>query len=173
MDEFRFQLADLAEMHPRLLWPGIVAATSAVLSERQPNRPFHMQIEIQDIPGFGSSTGTFVLDSKGISNDHVLKLRRTFESTRLVKMAAIAIAGLGLHFAGNHEMMELAVRGTAADCLVDEARHRLEIAGRSRKSDFTTAWEERHQRLLARPNGGFFICVVEFETPFARLMFTE
>ena len=99
------------------------------------------------------------------------QLQRTYEAPRLVELAAIAIAGLGLYYGGGHEMRDVALRGSGADYLVDEAHHLLEVAGRSRRSDFGAAWQQRWQRLAGRPGSGFYVCVVEFETPAGRLAF--
>ncbi len=46
----------------------------------------------------------------------------------------------------------------------------LEVAGRSRKNDFSAAWNERWRR-LAEGSTGFYISVTEFETPASRLGF--
>src|SRR5262249_35811803 len=53
-----------------------------------------------------------------------------------IELAAIALAGLALYHGGGHEIVDVAVRGSGADYLVDAGRHLLEIAGRSRRSDF-------------------------------------
>jgi hypothetical protein len=47
----------------------------------------------------------------------------------------------------------------------------LEIAGRSRKSDFEAAWQQRLLRLAERTTNGFYLCVIEFETLTGRLLF--
>jgi hypothetical protein len=65
----------------------------------------------------------------------------------------------------------VAVRGTAADYLVDAARQSLEVGGRSQRSDFEAAWRQKWERLLSRSARGFYVCVVEFETPSGRLAF--
>jgi hypothetical protein len=86
-------------------------------------------------------------------------------------LAAIAIAGLGLYYGGRHEIRDVALRGSAADYLVDDANHFLEVAGRSRRSDLAIAWQQRWHRLSDQPNRGFYLCVAEFETPAGRLAF--
>jgi hypothetical protein len=96
---------------------------------------------------------------------------RTYEPFRLVELAAIAIAGLGLYHAGGHEIRDIALRGSGADYLVDEFNHPLEIAGRSRRTDFDVAWGQRWRRLSDCSAGGFYVCVAEFETPSGRLAF--
>jgi hypothetical protein len=87
-------LLDLTAMHPRLLWADIVAATVAVLSETHPHSPFPFVLIVQDLPGFGSAELQLAIDPFGIAPDHVNRLRRTYPSSRLVELAAIAIAGL-------------------------------------------------------------------------------
>jgi hypothetical protein len=69
--------------------------------------------------------------------------------------------------------MDIALRGTSADYLVDAASHHLEIAGRTRRSDFGTAWEQRRDRLKERSDAGYYVCVAEFETPAVRLGFVD
>ncbi len=101
----------------------------------------------------------------------MVRLRRTYEPSRLVELAGIAIAGLGLYHAGAHEIRDIALRGSVADYIVDEANHLLEIAGRSRRSDFSAAWQQRWQRLSEGRSGGFYVCVAEFETPAGQLAF--
>jgi hypothetical protein len=68
-------------------------------------------------------------------------------------------------------MVDVARRGSAADYLVDAARHHLEIAGRSRRRDLETAWEQKQPRLLERSQRGCYLCVTEFETFTGRLVF--
>lgn len=99
------------------------------------------------------------------------RLQRTYESSRLVELAAIAIAGLGLYHGGGHEIIDIALRGSAADYLVGESNHLLEVTGRSRRSDFRVAWQQRWQRLTDRIGRGFYVCVAEFETPTGQLAF--
>jgi hypothetical protein len=73
---------------------------------------------------------------------------------------------------GGHEIRDVALRGTGADYLIDEANHLLEISGRSRRGDFTVAWQRRWDRLQGQ-DGGIYLCVAEFETPSGRLAFRE
>jgi hypothetical protein len=91
-------------------------------------------------------------------------------SHRLVELAAIAVAGLALFCAGGHQIRDVSLRGTSADYLIDDERHLLEVAGRSRKKDFSAAWNERWRR-LAEGSTGFYVSVTEFETPASRLGF--
>jgi hypothetical protein len=166
-------LVDLTTMHPRLLWDDIIAATVAVLSETSAQPPFLFTLTMQELPGFGSAQLQLAIDPIGVATEHVHRLRRTYAPSRLVELAAIAIAGLGLYHGGGHEMRDVALRGSGADYLVDESNHLLEVAGRSRRSDFGAAWQQRWQRLTERMVGGFYVCVAEFETPAGRLAFHE
>jgi hypothetical protein len=59
-------------------------------------------------------------DPASVASDHVHRLQRTYEVSRLVELAAIAIAGLGLYYGGGHEMRDVALRGSGADYLVNE-----------------------------------------------------
>jgi len=145
----------LTTLHPRLLWDDILAATVAVLSETCPQSPFPFTLTVQDLPGFGSEQLRFAIDPVGVAADHVRRLQRTYEASRLVELAAIAIAGLGLYYGGGHEMRDVALRGSGADYLVDEVHHLLEVAGRSRRRDFGVAWQQRWQRLSERLESGF------------------
>ena len=69
--------------------------------------------------------------------------------------------------------MDVAIRGSSADYLIDAASNLLEVAGRSRASDFEPTWQKKWQRLSERTSRGFYVCVVEFETPKGRLTFAE
>jgi hypothetical protein len=165
------RLTDLTVMHPRLLWDEISAALLAVLNDGATQGPFPFELAVQDVPGFGGGVLRMALSDHGIPATHVARLRRTHEPGRLVELAGIAIAGVGLYHAGGHEIRDVALRGSAADYLVDEANHLLEIAGRSRRSDFGAAWQQRWQRLSDRIGGGFYVCVAEFETRTGQLAF--
>jgi hypothetical protein len=88
-------------------------------------------------------------------------------------MAAIAVAALGVYYAGGSEIHDVALRGMGADYMIGEAGHVFEVAGRSRRSDLQAAWDQRWQRLADRSERGFYLCVVEFETPAGRLAFGE
>jgi hypothetical protein len=164
-------LVDLAAMHPLLLWDSLVTAAAAVLGEAAAGPPYRFTLAVQDVPGFGSAELCLHLDPKGIRPDHVSRLRRTYEPSRLVELAAIVIAGAGLSFAGRHEIRDLAVRGSAADYLVDDARRHLEIAGRSRRVDMAAAWQQKCERLKAHQVSSVYVCVAEFESPAGRLAF--
>jgi hypothetical protein len=114
----------------------------------------------------------FAIEPTGVSPARVARIRRTYEAPRLVELAAIAIAGLGLYHAGGHEIRDVALRWSGADYIVDEANDLLEVAGRSRREDLTKAWEERWQR-LSECSSGVYVCVAEFETFTGRLGFRE
>src|SRR5579883_1509365 len=132
-----------------------------------------------DPPGDSECTGfrrwgiALLLDPASVPEERLVRVRRTYEPSRLIELTAIAIAGIGLHLAGGHEILDVAVRGSAADYLVDEARHHLEIAGRSRRSDMETAWQQKWRRLEDAQEGGCYVCVAEFESPAGRLAFAD
>jgi hypothetical protein len=169
--EVTVRLVELSAMHPRLLWDTIVTAAAAVLGGLSPSPPFVFPLTIQNVPGFGEGELRMYLDPVDVPADRLIRIRRTYEPSRLIELAAIAIAGIGLHQAGGHEILDLAVRGSAADYLVDEARHHLEIAGRSRRSDLEVAWQQKWRRLNETQRGGCYVCAVEFESPAGRLAF--
>lgn len=165
------RLSDLADMHPSLLWAETAAAAAAVLDSRGFPMPCQFPVDINNVAEFGTGRFNLEISRAGISADHVLRLRRTWDSPRLVELAAIAIAGLALFAAGGHQIRNVALRGTSADYLVDADCHLLEVAGRSRRTDFDAAWQVRWERLLACRSPGFYVCVCEFESPSARLAF--
>ncbi len=88
-----------------------------------------------------------------------------------VELATIAIAGLALHHAGNHEIRDIAFRGRPVDYLVGEEGYLLEVAWGTRRTDFAAVWGQKWDRLSEHVGSGFFVCVVEFETPAGRLWF--
>ena len=98
------RLVELTAMHPRLLWADIIAATVAVCSAAHQRAPFPLALAVQDLPGFGSAELRFTIDPVEVAPEHVSRLQRTYESSRLVELAAIAIAGLGLYYGGGHEV---------------------------------------------------------------------
>jgi len=167
----KLRLLDLANMHPCLLWGEIAAAAAAVLDQRGFHWPCPFPLEIENVPAFGSGRVILEISRAGISAEHVARLRRTWEPDHLIELAAIAIAGLALFAAGGHQIRDVALRGSSADYLVDGKGYLLEVAGRSRRSDFDAAWQTRWRRLSERPGSGFFVCVSEFESPSARLAF--
>jgi hypothetical protein len=166
------QLTDVAAFHPNLVWDEIVAAAVAVLCDNGTGAPIMLELSVENIPNYGTEKSRLMIEPSIVPTAHIHRLRRTFEPARLVEMAAIAVAGLALYYAGGHEIRDVAARGTAADYLVDDGETLLEIAGRSRRKDFAPAWRSRSRR-LSKTGGGFYLCVVEFETPFCRLAFVE
>lgn len=163
------RLTDLAVMHPRLLWGDIILAAMAVLRPHSPRGLLSFAFTMQDIPGFAQTSLTMAIEPAEASPALLDRVRRTYEPPRLVELAAIAVTGLAIHLAGGHEIRDVSLRGSAADYLVDEANNLLEIAGRSRRSDLESAWDQRWQRLGERLRHGFYVCVVEFETQTGRL----
>jgi hypothetical protein len=163
-------LLALSEMHPELEWQEMAAATVAVLEDRGLEAPFRFHLELIDVPGFGSERLNLAINRTGIPAERVARIRRTYEVSRRIELAAIALAALGLYHGGGHEILDIAVRGSGADYLVDGAHHLLEIAGRSRRADVEVAWQQRLQRLTERSRGGFYLCVIELETPTGRLI---
>ncbi len=165
------RLLDLPRMHPLLLWEPIIPATCIVFRQRGVEPPFRFVLSVEGVPGFGTEVLELRIDPAGVSEEVMDSCERTFEASRQIEFAAIAIAALGLHLAGTHELVDVARRESAADYLVDAARHHLEIAGRSRRRDLDTAWEQKQPRLLERSERGCYLCVSEFETATGRLMF--
>ena len=171
--EVSCRLVDLLELHPRLLWDTVILATHAVLLDRFQDRTHQINLDVRNVPGFGSSEMILSIDIAGIDVGRLARLRRTYETTRQVELASIAIAGLALHHAGNHEIRDIGIRGSAADYLVGEEGYLLEIGGRTRRTDFAVAWAQKWDVLSERAASGFFVCVVEFETPAGRLWFNR
>ena len=162
-------LLDQPRMHPLLLWRPIIPATCLVLRQRGMEPPSRFVLAVEDVPAFGTDVLELLIDPTGISTPLIERCQRTFEASRHIEFAAIAIAGLGLHMAGNHELVDVARRGSAADYLVDSARHHLEIGGRSRRRDLDAAWEQKQPRLLEHSERACYLCVSEFETFTGRL----
>jgi hypothetical protein len=115
---------DLASMHPRLLWEDIASALVAVLSNRS-DSDLRFHLLTQNVPGYESGALMLVIDPANIASAHVERVRRTYEQSRLVELAAIAIAGLSLYHSGRHEIRDVALRGSGADYLVDTPAGRL------------------------------------------------
>ncbi len=204
------KLADLLDLHPRLLWDTAILATQAVLLDRFHDRPPRISLDVRNAPGFGSGELVLSIDIAEIDDDRLALLRRTYEPIpfyaaekpqqpqakqgpaglarpsfkdtanaaaailrrlRQVELGSIAIAGLALHHAGNHEIRDIAFRGCAADYLVGEEGYRLEVAVVWRRTDFPAVWAQRWDRLREQVGTGFFVCALEFETPAGRLWF--
>ena len=153
----KLRLIDLPDMHPCLLWDDIIAAAVAVLDERGFSAPFRFSMDVQDLPGYDNVVIDFQILKSGVTSGQIGKVRRTYESHRLIELAAIAIAGLGLFAAGGHQIRDVALRGSSADYLVDEENYLLEVSGRSRRSDFQAAWDARWNRLSERSGSGFIV----------------
>jgi hypothetical protein len=169
--EVAARLAELGAMHPRLLWDEIVASTAAVLGDGAAP-PWALVSEVNSLPGCKDGPLRLMIDPAGVPMDRIARVRRTYDPARLVELSAIGVAGLLLHYGGGHVLQDIALRGTGADYLVDDSHYVLEIAGRSRRADFGAAWEQRIRRLESQGRG-YYLCVVEFETPAARLAFHE
>jgi hypothetical protein len=169
--EVASHLVELSTVHPRLLWDDIVAAAVAVLEQNTAPPPFRLELTIEDLPTYDDETLLLTILPDGVSPAHVTRLRRTYETSRLVEMAAIAVAGLAIFHAAHLEIRDIALHGSRADYLVGKGGHLLEVGGRSRRGDFGTAWREKWEHLKEHQGGGFFLCVVEFETPSGRLAF--
>jgi hypothetical protein len=169
--EVQASLDDLAACHPRLLWREITAAAAVVLMPHWQRAGFLLPF---DLSGVSSSAGdelVLKLGSPSFPEDQLDRVRRTYDPARLVELAAIAACGLALYHGGGHEIVDIAARGSGADYLVDAERYPLEIAGRSRKSDVAAIWSQKETRLSRRTRNGFYVCVVEFETPRGKLGF--
>ncbi len=111
---------------PELEWREIAAAT---VEDCGLEAPFQFQLDLIDVPGFGSESLRLLIDRRGIPAKHVARVRRTYEPSRRVESAAIALAGLGLYHGGGHEIVDVVLRGSGADYLVDASQHLLEVAG--------------------------------------------
>jgi len=166
----RVSLTALQAMHPQLLWNEIVVAVLVTASE---TRVVDVALEYQNVPGFGSDDVTLRIDTSGVSSAEVARVRRTYEHPRLIELAAIAVAGMALYHGSGHEIVDVSVRGTSADYLIDASRQLLEVAGRSSRGDFESAWKQKHARLDDRGQNNYYVCVVEFETPYGRLAYTH
>jgi hypothetical protein len=164
---------DLPILHPELSWDHMSAAAVSIFLERGAATPFGFELTVQDVPGFDDDLLKMKIDPGRIADSHVARVRKTYDRTRLIEMAAIALAGLGLYYSGGHVIYEVALRGSAADYLVDEGNYLLEIGGRSRTSDFASAWRIKWQQLLHKAGGDFFLVVAEFEQFTGRLAFKD
>lgn len=166
-----YRLLDLEWMHPQLWWDEIAIAAVAVLGRETQGHSVAVELETVDVPGFGTKHGILLIETTGFPQELLVRIEKTYEWPRLVELAAIAVTGLALYHSGGHEIVDVAVRGSGADYLTDDAQYPLEVAGRSRRSDFEIAWRQRSERLKRRLVGGGYVSVVEFQTPTARLGF--
>ncbi len=171
MKEVHCRLLDLPILHPRLLWETIILAGASVLEGVDRRALYTFLILAGDIPGFGSEELILTIDPSGYDEESIVRLRRTFELARQVELAALAVAALALALSGGHEIVDVALRGSAADYLVGDPPSRLEIAGRSRRTDLESAWQQKWNRLSLPSDQPGFVFVVEFETLTGRLGF--
>jgi len=166
--EISVEITDLPQMHPRLLWRDIIGATAVVLGQKSKRQRASFELELQGLRGFEEDILTLGISLAGILENDRARIQRTYEAHRLVELSAIAIAGLGLYHGGGYEIRDIAVRGSRADYLVDDENTLLEIAGRSRRSDFENTWKQKLRRLKNRA-ASFYLCVAEFESSRGRL----
>lgn len=166
-------LVDLPRFHPHLLWREMRLATAAVIADLGKKAPFEFELTVMNVPGFHDDVLEMSIEFGKVTKMDLQRLRRTYEQARRVELAAIALAGLALYHAGGHEIRDLTWPGSGADYLVDDEEYLLEVAGRSRRSDFGKAWEQRWQRLAGNFGGDFYVFVAEFETPAGRLAFAD
>src|SRR3989442_9125996 len=104
--EAAVRLTDLSRMHPNLLWDDIATATAAVLQVADSSQA-RIELTVSGIPEFEDEVIQRRIDFAGISADQITKVRRTFERARLIELAAIGIAGIGLSLAGGHEIQDV------------------------------------------------------------------
>lgn len=168
--EISARLSELAVLQPRLQWDDIIPAAAAVLTKDSRASVVEFHVETVKMPLFAGS-GLQLQIELDVPPPVIERIGRTFERSRLIELAAIAVAGLAIYHAGGHEMRDVAFRGSSADYLVDDSQTLLEIAGRSRKSDLNAAWQLRQQRLHETAPEFYYLCVCEFETMSARLGF--
>src|SRR5262249_11936004 len=94
------RLTDLPAMHPELLWETILTATAAVLAQPGMEPPYAVALTVESVPGFGTEQCRLLVDPVGVSETRMAQVRRTYEPSRLVEVAAIALTAIGLHHAG-------------------------------------------------------------------------
>lgn len=82
------RLIDLPEMHPELLWETILTATAAVLGEPSAEPPYPFTLAVENVPGFGTEECRLLIDTTGVAAGRMAQVRRTYESSRLVELAA-------------------------------------------------------------------------------------
>ncbi|HEV2946879.1 MAG TPA: hypothetical protein VGX70_05865 [Gemmataceae bacterium] len=169
--EISVEISDLPQIHPRLLWRDIVGAAAVVLEEKNRQQRASFDLQLQGLPGFEEDKLRLSISLAGVSPSDRARIVRTYEAHRLVELSAIAITGLGLYHGGGHEIRDIAVRGSMADYLVDDENRLLEIAGRSRQSDFEYTWNQKLERLKNQGITSFYLSVAEFERFTGRLAF--
>jgi len=166
------RLTELTVMHPNLHWGDIIGAAANVLTKNAATLSAIFDLALENIPSAETDHLRLSISAEGLHATELAKVQRTYDSGRLVELAAIAIAGLGIYHGVGLEIRDVAKRGSGADYLVGPS-HLLEIAGRSRRSDAGFAWEQRWERLAGRCSDGFFLCVAEFESFTGRLAFSS
>jgi hypothetical protein len=141
-------------MHPRLLWDEFIGAAVTILGRHQSRTPFQFDVAVTGVPGFNDDLLQLMIRPPRFSSSWLQRLQRTHEPARLVEYAAIALAGLALYHAGRHVIHKVGMRGSGGDYVVDEVLL-MEVAGRSRRTDFQAAWDDRWQRLVRREDTSF------------------
>ena len=127
MKEVHCRLLDLPILHPRLLWETIILAGASVLEGIDRRAPYRFLILAEDIPGFGSEELILTIDPSGYDEESIVRLRRTFELARQVELAAIAVAALALALSKGHEIVDVALRGSAADYYPGKKDHHKRV----------------------------------------------
>jgi hypothetical protein len=164
--QIRCHITDLFRRHPELRWNEAAIALAAVASRRNVFSEIVFSIEIAR----GASDLTSIdltVELTKVSSSAVAAAKRTYDTSRLVEMAAVAIAGLTAYYGLGSELVEVSRRGSGADYLVSDGRL-LEVAGRSRRRDLDSAWRSKIARLVSLGVGPFAVCVAEFEGLTAR-----
>ena len=83
------QLSDLKTWHPLLQWNEWSAAAVAVLSEKHGSPPFHLDLDVQGVLGFGTDCLSLVIFADDIDADLVERVAHTRQHPKLVEEAAI------------------------------------------------------------------------------------
>jgi hypothetical protein len=164
------RLTELQRLHPRLEWNDIIAAASIVLEESGAP-PYLVNVEVVNTPGFSEQNLQLAIQPGRISTKRLAMRRRTFEHFRLVELAAIALAGLSVYHAGGHVIQGVAAFGSGADYVLDKEEALLEITGRSRGTDFESAWRRHWRRLVENESEGFYLFAVDFQSLKGRLAY--
>lgn len=164
------KINDLPLFHPELLWLPFQLALGTVM-ERSVGWETVIPIEV-DVSFASFESMELVLDGEGLARMDLRKIQKSYEPHRLVEMAAIGLAALALYYACGYRINDIGPYGSGADYLVEE-EYSLEVAGRSRRVDFNSAWREKWNFLQNTLQSGFFLFVAEFETPAGKLAFAQ
>jgi hypothetical protein len=105
--EVEVQLTDLHRLHEQLDWYEFIAAAAIVLGDRS-LPPFWFDVEVIGLPTFDGDGMQLKIYTGRLNRNRLAKRRRTFEPSRLVEHAAIALAGLALYHCEKREKMTLA-----------------------------------------------------------------